>query len=223
MRRLLLIDTCGRLGTVALAEANEDGSAEVLASEVLPGRTASERLVAVVGQMLKAKGWRLCELAAIVVARGPGSFTGVRVGLAAAKGWSEASSAPLIAVSRLEVLAGAGGYFAAPVWAVLDAGRGEVYAGEYLNGVCSREVLTTPEELRAESEGHEMVVCEANVFSRLDGLSPVLVEETGAVDLLGIAVKRLAPGAFDDVVLLDANYLRRMEQEIAVRLAAQGR
>lgn len=223
MRRLLLIDTCGSLGSVALAEVNDEGAAEVLASEALPGRSASERLVPVVRQMLEGKGWRLGELAAIAVARGPGSFTGVRVGLAAAKGWSEASGVPLIAVSRLEVLAGAGGDSAVPVWAVLDAGRGEVYAGGYLKGRCLREVLMTTEEFRAELAGGSVVVCEIKLLNDLEGLKSVLVEEKGAVDLLAIAVKRLALGAFDDAVLLDANYLRRMEQEIAMRLAAQGR
>ncbi len=86
--RLLLIHTAGAEGTVALAEASDFG-AEVLvvATAVLPGRSASERLVAEVRRLMEAAGWRLAELAAVVVVHGPGSFTGVRVGLSAAKGF----------------------------------------------------------------------------------------------------------------------------------------
>ena len=50
-------------------------------------------------RLLEARGWKLGELSAVVVVHGPGSFTGVRVGLSAAKGLSEAASIPLIAVS----------------------------------------------------------------------------------------------------------------------------
>src|SRR5215471_1894313 len=122
--RLLLIDTCGSEGTVALAEAER-----VVASETLPGRSASERLVPVVRGMMSAAGWRLGELAAIVVVHGPGSFTGVRVGLSAAKGLSEAGGVGLIAVSRLALLAAAAGDVAGDVCALLDAGRGGFYRG----------------------------------------------------------------------------------------------
>ena len=100
--RLLLIDTCGTVGSVALA--TEGG---VVARAEMAGRSASERLVAVVREMLAAAGWSLRELTAIVVVSGPGSFTGVRVGLSAAKGFSEAAGVPVVAISRLGVLAAA--------------------------------------------------------------------------------------------------------------------
>ena len=223
MKRLLLVDTCGSAGSVALADCDEAGEVAVLAAEVLPGRSASERLVPVVRQMLARHGWRLAELAAIAVARGPGSFTGVRVGLSAVKGWSEASGVPLIALSRLEVLAVQGGDSTAHVWAILDAGRGEFYGGEYGEGRCVRELLLTGEELRRAAEGARIVVCEMKVAEVLEDLAPVMVAEPGAAELLPLAMRRLQEGAFDDVALLDANYLRRMEQEIAARIAAAGR
>ena len=121
MTRVLLIHTAGAEGTVALAE-----EARVVASAVLPGRSSSERLVPEVRGLLEGAGWKLGELAAIAVVSGPGSFTGVRVGVSAAKGLSEAGGVPLIAVSRLALLAAASGT-AGLVHAVLDAGRGEFY------------------------------------------------------------------------------------------------
>ena len=129
-----LIDTAGAEGTVALAEASGAGDeVRVVATAVLPGRRASERLVAEVRRLMEAAGWRLAELAAVVVVRGPGSFTGVRVGLSAAKGFCEAGGVALIAVSRLALLAEAADGDGM-VHAVLDAGRGEFYYGAYEGG-----------------------------------------------------------------------------------------
>lgn len=187
--KLLVIDTCGALASVALAE---DG--RVVAQETLPGRSASERLLTVVRELLEGAGWRLEELAAIGVVHGPGSFTGVRVGVSAAKGLSEASGVPLVAVSRLEVLAraAAGGVVA------LDAGRGEFYVRE--DGV---ESLRT----RAELAGLEVVIFEAEAGfegARVMGMP-------GAVDAVAIVTERVRAGAFDDAATLDANYVRRSE------------
>lgn len=217
---MLLVDTCGSAVSVALAQCVTPEGAVVVAEEVLPGRSASERLVPVVREMLSRQGWRLGQLAAIAVAKGPGSFTGIRVGLSAAKGWSEACRVPVIALSRLEVLAGLSG-MEQTVWAVLDAGRGEFYAGRCgENGL--QEFLVTGEQLRQQVADERVVVCEAKVAEALSDLRPLMVLEPGARELLQLARKRLEQGEFADVAMLDANYLRRVEQEIAARLVAQG-
>jgi tRNA threonylcarbamoyladenosine biosynthesis protein TsaB len=210
--RLLLIDTCGSIGTIALAEGG--GETRVIAAESLPGRSASERLVAVVRQMMTAAGWKLSELTAIVVVHGPGSFTGVRVGLSAAKGLSEASGTGLIAVSRLALLANAGDV-AGQVCAVLDAGRGEFYCGVYLGRRCKSEALLSRNEVEAASaEVDAVVVCEAGVAKELESLMPRVVAEPVAGDALPFAIERIAAGEFDDTATVDANYLRRTDAEI---------
>src|ERR1700760_1375194 len=116
--RILLIDTAGSEGSVALADT--EFAPAVVAVEMLPGRTSSERLVPAVRRLMEGRGWKLRELTAGGGVDGAGSFTGVRVGLSAAKGLCEAGGVPLIAVSRLALLAatvdGAGG----AVYAVLD-------------------------------------------------------------------------------------------------------
>jgi len=208
--RLLLIDTCGSEGTVALAEAER-----VVASETLPGRSASERLVPVVRGMMSAAGWRLGELAAIVVVHGPGSFTGVRVGLSAAKGLSEAGGVGLIAVSRLALLAAAAGDVAGEVCAVLDAGRGDFYCGVYAGRRCVRETLLTGDEVAvAARSASAVVVCEERVAEALRPFAPRLVREPRAEDAMPFAVERVRGGGFDDAATLDANYLRRTDAEI---------
>ncbi|HUZ93745.1 MAG TPA: tRNA (adenosine(37)-N6)-threonylcarbamoyltransferase complex dimerization subunit type 1 TsaB [Edaphobacter sp.] len=208
--RFLLIDTCGSEGSVALADTSLAGA--VIAVEVLPGRTASERLVPAVRRVMEASGFRLGDLTAVVVAHGPGSFTGVRVGLSAAKGLSEAGGVPLIAVSQLALLAASAA--GEVVYAVLDAGRGEFYLGEYEGHECLREALLTGEEVLAAATGGTVVVCEAKVAEALVELKPRVVAEPRAEDVLPFAVERAAAGRFDDAALLDANYLRRTDAEI---------
>lgn len=208
--RFLLIDTCGSEGSVALADTALADA--VVAVEVLPGRTASERLVPAVRRVMEVAGWRLGDLTAVVVVHGPGSFTGVRVGLSAAKGLSESGAVPLIAVSQLALLAASAE--GEVVHAVLDAGRGEFYFGEYSGHECLREVLLTGEEVLAAATGATVVVCEAKVAEALAELKPRLVAEPRAEDTLPFAVERAAVGRFDDAALLDANYLRRTDDEI---------
>jgi tRNA threonylcarbamoyladenosine biosynthesis protein TsaB len=215
--RVLLIHTAGGEGSVALADTEAAGL--LVATEVLPGRSSSERLVPAVRRLMEGLGWRVGELAAVVVIDGPGSFTGVRVGLSAAKGLSEAGGVPVIAVSRLALLAAAVDGGGGPVHAVLDAGRGEFYYGEYVGRRCLREVLMGGQDLVAAGLGGAVVTCEAKVAEGLAGLGfdPVrlrVVAEPLAGDALALALERIQTGDFDDAATLDANYLRRTDAEI---------
>ncbi|MCU1247401.1 MAG: peptidase glycoprotease [Edaphobacter sp.] len=218
--RILLIHTAGGEGSVALADTEVAGA--LVATEVLPGRTSSERLVPTVRRLMEGLGWRLGELAAVVVVHGPGSFTGVRVGLSAAKGLSEASGVPLIAVSRLALLAASVDGGKGAVHAVLDAGRGEFYYGEYVERRCLREALMIGEDVVGAAGGGVVVACEAKVVEGLGalGLGVRVAEEPLAGDALPLALGRLAAGEFDDAAMLDANYLRRSDTEIFAKPAA---
>jgi tRNA threonylcarbamoyladenosine biosynthesis protein TsaB len=215
--RVLLIHTAGSEGSVALADT--ELAEAVVACEVLPGRTSSERLVPAVRRLMEASGFRLQELVAVVVVHGPGSFTGVRVGLSAAKGLSEAGGVPLVTVSRLALLAACGA--AARVHAVLDAGRGEFYYGEYEGRVCLREALLSEEDLVAAVGDGLAVVCEAKVAEALAGLRPQRVAEPLAGDALPLALERVKAGAFEDAGAVDANYLRQTDGEIFAKPGAK--
>ncbi len=220
--RVLGMDTCGGEATVAVGVVSAAG-VEVLGERRMAGRSASERLVGEMRGCCEEAGWGVREVEAVVVVRGPGSFTGVRVGVSAAKGLVEATGAGLVAVSRLRVLAGMGGA-EGRVWAVLDAGRGEMFCGLYVDGVMVEEGLRTAEEVwSGVRAGETVVACEAGVVERLAGLAGVrAMAAPGAVEAMRLAAERVLRGEFADVAMVDGYYLRRTEAEMLERMRGQG-
>jgi tRNA threonylcarbamoyladenosine biosynthesis protein TsaB len=191
--RLLLIDTCGETAGVAVCAGGG-----VVAAEDLSRVGASAEIVGAVRRLLAEVGWRLGELDAVGVVSGPGSFTGMRTGLAAAKGLCEAAGVRLAAVSRLEVLAEAAGVSEGLV--ALDAGRGEVYVREVASG---REWVGGDAEVVGRGT---VVVAEERVAERLTGCQ-VVIRALHVGDALGAVLRRVAEGG-DDVASVDANYVR---------------
>lgn len=202
------IDTCGPEGSVALARLADSG-VHILGESALEGRTYSATLVAAVENLLKEHGLRLREIDCLVVVNGPGSFTGVRVGLSAAKGLAEGAGLRVAALSRLAVLAQKAGV----ANAALDAHRHEVYLrlGE-------REFLAGADDLAALERPGRVGVCDDDAEALLGAAWPgtelARVAAPGATDALRLAAARIAQGSFDDVALLDGHYLRRSDAEI---------
>ena len=217
---VLLIDVCGTVSSLALADVAEE---VVIATAELPGRHAAERLVAAVRALLAEAGVGMASIGAVGVVHGPGSFTGVRVGLSAAKGLSEAWGVPLVAVSRLAVLAGMSA--GETIFPVMDAGRGEFYCGEYRLGVCLGESLRTGVEIVAAVGAGMVVAYEPAVAEVLAGLISgmrvSMVAEPMAADALALMVDRVRAGSFDDVASIDANYVRRTDAEIFAKPATK--
>ncbi len=209
---LLGIDTCGPDGSVALAR-QRDGRLELLDQRELAGRTYSATLVSAVAALLSSQGQTLGSLAALVVVAGPGSFTGVRVGLSAAKGLVQPTGIPLIAISRLAVLAHKAGTTAA----ALDAHRHEIFLRFPEHGYEPREQLAGAAELAKLPSPAQIAVCDAAeslVLSAWPQVQPIRTEPPTAWDALSCAHPRLIPQAFDDLTTLDGHYLRRSDAEI---------
>lgn len=125
--RLLLINTATPAGSIALTEG-EQVVAELLLNLSSPH---SDRLLPGIKQLLDATGISLADLDAVAVVVGPGSFTGLRVGVATAKGLALAANRPLVGLSSLQTLACQVPGTRLPVCALLDARKHEVYAGLY--------------------------------------------------------------------------------------------
>lgn len=205
---LLSIDTCGALGTVALARLVAD-KLDILTQTELPGKTYSAQLIPTIRHLLAAQNATVGEIASIVVTNGPGSFTGIRIGLSTAKGLAEPHSIPILAVSRLAVLAHKAGTSAA----ALDASRGDLYFGDF-SSANAHESLLTREQFaeRAASLAHNLALCEDSLLTVAP--TATLVDPPTAIDALRFALPRLHARDFNDPLLLDGNYLRRSDAEI---------
>jgi tRNA threonylcarbamoyladenosine biosynthesis protein TsaB len=217
-RLLLAIDTCGPTGSVALGRlAGRD--LDVLGQVELEGRTYAATLVAAVQGLLTEAQVALKDIGGIVVVNGPGSFTGVRLGVAAVKGFAEAGAGgaeiPVVAVSRLDVLSRK----ASVPSAALDAHRDEVFLRVERIGAAPRELLAGARELAAiDPPPLRVAVCDDAAAARISAVWPatqlVRVAAPLAKDALRMGEARLVAGAEVDLALLDGHYLRRSDAEI---------
>jgi len=210
---LLGIDTCGPMGTVALGRL-AGGAVEILGQIELEGRSYSSTLVSAVGRVLAEAGVALKDLGCIVAVSGPGSFTGVRVGLSAVKGLAEAAQIPVVAVSRLEVLALKAGV----AWAAIDAHRHEVFLRAGEAGQEARELLAGAPEFAALAPPSRIAISDEAAATLLAAAWPgtelLHLAAPTAADALSLAAPRAAAGEFADLALLDGHYLRRSDAEI---------
>lgn len=212
---LLGIDTCGPSGSVALGRLEPAAHVEILGQIELAGRSYSATLVTAVSDLLTQAGLRLHDIGCIVAVKGPGSFTGVRVGLSAVKGLAEPAGIPIVAVSRLEVLAAKAGTGSS----ALDAHRSEVFLRLAVPGKEAVEMLAGAQDLAAiESPPTEVAICDTDAGTLLQAGWPstrlARVAAPMAADALTLAVPRIAAGDSSDPLLLDGHYLRRSDAEI---------
>ena len=170
---LLALDTAGPDCAVALARA-QSGQCEIVAerSETL-GRGHAERLIPMIEELLTEASSSFADVRRIAVTTGPGSFTGIRVGVAAARGLALALAIPAVGVGSLEALAfdAAKERRAGTAVAALDARRGEVYV--LAQDIASGAIVIEATALRLEGAG-----------ARLSGARTPLVLTGSAAPLL---------------------------------------
>ncbi len=210
---LLAADTSGKHGTIALARCGPDDVCMVVEVVPLEGGTFSAQLVPQIAALLAKHGFSKADIGGFAVVSGPGSFTGVRVGLAAIKALAEVLEKPIAAVSLLEAMAVSGGS-TGRVTAVLDAGRGQVYAGEYDvredRAHRVREQLLTEEQLM-EAARTSIVVSADRQFTETARQAGMIVNEielprSDVVAQLGW--RKISAGEIVSPEALDANYIR---------------
>jgi len=212
------VDTSGKHGGMALART-DGGKFTLLEAAEIAGGTFSAQLVPQLSALLERHGATKRDIRGIAVASGPGSFTGLRVGLAAVKGLAEILHVPIAAISLLEAVALTGGE-KGDVIAVLDAGRGEFYVGEYdvVGGAATlrrpEALLTRGELLGFVHEGRTVVTSEAAVAQLLQATQVRVVERPGAAAIAEIGARKLREGITVSPDELDVNYIRRSDAEI---------
>ena len=218
---LLATDTSGKHGSISLARASDaDHSAkavEILETVPLEGGTFSAQLIPQISTLLARHHLTRHHIDGFAVASGPGSFTGLRVGLAAIKALAEVLEKPIAAVSLLEALARAAST-RGPILAALDAGRGEVYVGAYEVSnatVMRRESLLSRKEFLMQASvpvvTSDQIIADA---ARAAGLQLELVEYPGSATIARIGWEKLQLGDTVSPDALEANYIRRSDAEI---------
>lgn len=215
---VVAIDTSGRKGSIALC-CGDNENLQVLQLTSLEGGTYSAQLMPRIADMLQQNHLSKTNVDGFVVVSGPGSFTGLRVGLATVKGLCEVLQKPLATVSMLEAIVLTHGRTGEAVSAVLDAGRGEVYVGEYRvsadHAEAIREYIAKLEAFAAESaEVHgDLLTPDEKVAQALQPrvklVTPVHADQIGR-----IGIRKLLGGEAADPATIDVNYIRRSDAEI---------
>jgi tRNA threonylcarbamoyladenosine biosynthesis protein TsaB len=234
--------------TLALDTSSPAGSLAVLRDERVIGAVStwtdeiySSRMFRHLDFLLKELSLGLDDFDLYAVAAGPGSFTGLRVGLAAVKGWSEVYRRPIAAVSALEAIAAQSHSRVPVVVPVLDAHRGQVYFGVYRRLVAPTgegqlaldgdECVMRPEEFLTSLDAHlessdftivtpapELIAPVASRNETAYGARAIGgIEQASAIlapHIGWLGYQRALRGELVDALTLDANYVRRTDAEL---------
>jgi tRNA threonylcarbamoyladenosine biosynthesis protein TsaB len=216
---LLAADTSGKHGSIALAQCSSGGDCKVIDVVPLAGGTFSAQLVPQIAGLLQKHGFLKEDMGAFAVASGPGSFTGLRVGLAAIKALAEVLGKPIAAVSLLEAVA-VEAKRPGKILAVLDAGRGEVYVGEYQPAQgecrCVSERLLRLDELVTEGKETTISTPDKAIAEQCQaaGLRVLEVERPRSDAIARLGWRKIQAGITVSPEELEANYIRRSDAEI---------
>ena len=219
---LLAVDTSGKQGSIALARCGPDDACEVIEVASLMGGTFSAELVPQIAVLLDKHGFSKEDISAFAVVSGPGSFTGLRIGLAVIKALAEVLAKPIAAVSLLEAVASAG-HSQGRVLAALDGGRNEVFVGEYELGSevthATRERLLTRDEWLESADDAVIVTPDNNLAeaARAKGLHVVEVERPRSDAIAKLGWSKIVRGETVSAEALEANYTGRSEAELFVK------
>ena len=222
---ILAFETTAKAGSVALLEDRK-----LLAESYQnTGLTHSQTLMVMAEDMLKASGKTMADVTAVAVAAGPGSFTGVRIGVAAAKGFSWGAQLPCYGVSTLESMALTLGIWQGYVCPVMDARRSQVYNALFSvnNGVVER--IAEDRAIALSDLAQELALLEGPIFLVGDGSTLTYNTLHGSIPALvlppehrmhqrasGVALAvadKIAAGDPGDGAALSPNYLRLSQAE----------
>ena len=224
------IDTCEARGSVSLRKGGTLVSLE--AHETT--EDYSTWLLPAARRNLQSAGAALEDVDLLAVATGPGSFTGLRVGITTVKAWSELYGKPVVGVSRLEVMARTISEQAGYVAASFDAQRGQVFGGLYRVAspgglaLVEQEMVIGPGEFvkwvseLAGGEAVHWVTLDPQIFGGLPewieyadrGISLIRCQTGLAAGIAALGEERASQGRLSDALQLDANYVRRSDAEI---------
>jgi len=211
---ILGVDTSGKFGSIALAQGQPDGTCQPIDLVPLAGGTFSAQLVPQIAELLKKHGFSKNDLDGFCVASGPGSFTGLRVGLSAIKALAEVLNKPIAAVSLLEAIASTN-RAEGQVFAAIDAGRNEVYVGHFEAGQRFEQLLRVDEFANAVRAA-TVLSPDTNILEKAKAAGARAIEvERPRGDLIArLGWQQILAGNTIPPDELEANYIRRSDAEI---------
>jgi tRNA threonylcarbamoyladenosine biosynthesis protein TsaB len=221
--KILAIETSTMLGGVAIA----DEKGLIAETRLNVKSTHSERLMATIDEQLRQSDLVLGDIDVFAVASGPGSFTGLRIGLSTAKGLCYATGKPLVMVPTLEAFARSFPFSKHPVCVMLDARRGEVYAAvfQWDGGFVKLldEVSAAPEDLFRDVASPVVLAGEGALVYR-ERLVAVLGERAmfaplekmvpSPADVAMLGLEKALQGEFTDASSAEPFYIRKSEAEV---------
>ncbi|VFQ46672.1 tRNA (adenosine(37)-N6)-threonylcarbamoyltransferase complex dimerization subunit type 1 TsaB [Desulfoluna butyratoxydans] len=228
MMRLLAVDT----STLSCGVAVTDGEGLLSESLFTSRQTHSRHLLGMVDETLSRSGLALGDLDGFAVTVGPGSFTGLRIGMSVVKGLAEVAGKPVVGVSTLEALARGAALAGKPIASMIDARKGEVYAALYRpDGTGGVTEVSSPEAVRPEDFSERLageVLCIGTGASAYgDFFRNALKEKVFFAPeydtirpsvVAALALEALGRGEGKDAAALTPLYLRKSDAEIALEL-----
>jgi len=206
---LLAIDTSGKDGSIGLARCRA-ADCKIIGLAPLDGGAFSAQLIPQIAALLTMHGVTKQDIGALAATSGPGSFTGLRVGLAAVKALAQVLDKPVAAVSLLEAIASAR---RGPVIAAMDAGRKDIYVRQEDGS----ESLLTHQEFLAVAHAQPILTPDKSIadLARSAGLKVEEVPRPRSDAIARRGWEKIQSGQTVSPEALDANYLRRSDQIFA--------
>ena len=222
---LLAFETSAKAASVALTE-----NGKLLGESYQnTGLTHSQTLMVMAEDLLKQCGKTVEDIAAVAVAEGPGSFTGVRIGVAAAKGFAWGREIPCFGISTLEAMAVSLGVFEGYVCACMDARRNQVYNAIFLSDGAALLRISEDRAIALEELKEELTQIDGPIYLVGDGagltyktlasdvpnliLPPEHRLHQRAVGVALLAEAKALAGTTGDAAALQPNYLRLSQAE----------
>jgi tRNA threonylcarbamoyladenosine biosynthesis protein TsaB len=225
--RILAVDTATSSCSVAIVDRAS------LAAEFTLNRkeTHSKHLMEMINTVLKMSGFDLCAVDGFAVTKGPGSFTGLRIGISTIMGLAVASEKPIVGVSSLEALAAQAPFFSNLICPLIDARKGEVYFSRFrfINGHLKKqtdEQVTRPEIAMDNIKesclfvGNAALLYKTIIMEKLSpfaSFAPVVHNTIRASTVARLSMAKFKSKNADKIENFSPNYIRRSDAELKIR------
>jgi len=222
--RILAVDTSTKSCSVAIIDDQS-----LLAEQIkVTKQTHAKHVMGMIDDVIELSGLKFNDLEGFAVCRGPGSFTGLRIGISTVKGLAFASGKPLVGVSSLDALAMQSANPSFLITSLLDAKRKEVYCARYryIKGIFEKkteEELLPPEKAIGDIHepcifiGNGAVIYRNLILDRLAGLAyfePDFRNTIRASTIAYLSSERFCSGDTDNVAIFAPKYIRKSDAEI---------